>query len=711
MSHGYDGYAGRVGGRLPESPPTVDIYGFCRRMTAALEEASFMFARSIPLPLSLCWLWIGATSVIAADGTSGKIPWSFRPLEAPAIPRVERTTWPQNDIDRFILARLEAAGLAPNAPASRHTLIRRVAFDLTGLPPTPEEVEAFLADRSPDYEAFARVVDAYLRSPRFGERWGRHWLDIVRYGDSTGRAWNAPLTYAWRYREYVIDSFNADKPLDQFVTEQLAGDLLPAKSLAQRREQLIATGMLALGAPDLQSLSHEQFVLDGIDDQIDVTTRALLGLSVACARCHDHKYDPVTMRDYYALAGIFYSTQILPGVAHQREFGREGYVHPSKLQVLPVSLKSKAVLPQRVSGIHSMGDYQDVWRQGERKIRFTTDPNLALGVRDDEPLDCAIRIQGEPTSRGDTPPRGDLEIAGLPRLEKIYDDESGRLQLARWIVSDDNPLTARVLSNRVWQHLFGVGLARTVDDFGINSEPPTHPELLDYLALQLREREWSIKQLIRSIVLSKTYQLSSAGQPAAQEKDPANELYWRMNRRRLELEPLRDSLLAVAGRLSNERPEGIQVAGIGGKSRLSQVASLLPFDSPYRTVYLPVIRAGLPEEYGTFDFPDPCLLQGQREVTTVAPQALFFMNGAFVVGCMRDAADELLESRLSSERERIDWAYQRTLQRPPTPEEAAEAATLVRSLQPSSGEADPERYRWATLIQALVSTAEFRYVR
>ena len=661
--------------------------------------------------IALVVVGFGVAAAEEKQPAADNLPWSFRPIVEPQVPAVKQAEWPRGDIDRFILARLEQAKLSPNHDADRVTLIRRAAFDLTGLPPSEEEVAAFIADKSPDDAAFAKVVDIYLRSPHFGERWGRHWLDLVRYGDSTGRAWNAPLTYAWRYRDYVIDALNADKPLDQFVTEQLAGDLLPAKSVAEARGQRIATGMLALGSLDLQALSHEQFVLDGVDDQIDVTTRALLGLSIACARCHDHKYDPVTMHDYYALAGIFYSTQPLPGTAHQREFGSEGYVHPSHLQVLPVSLKKGAALPERVSGIHSMGDYQDEWRTGKRKIFYTTDPNLAMGAREGDIRDCEIRHKGEPQDRGAAPLRGDLRIPGLPRIEAIDDDSSGRLELARWIMADDNPLTARVLANRVWQKLCGAGLVRTVDDFGVNSEPPTHPELLDHLATQFREDGWSLKRLIRRVMLSRTYQISSAGQAAAHEQDPQNEFYWRMNRRRLELEPLRDALLVVAGRLETERPTGIQVMGTGGKSRLSQAASLLPFDSPCRTVYLPVIRAHLPEEFGTFDFPDPCLLQGQREVTTVAPQALFFMNGDFVVDCANQAASELLADGPSSDDERVTRTYQRALQREPTADEIQQAIALVESLQPASNARDPDRYRWAALIQALVSTAEFRYLR
>ena len=644
-----------------------------------------------------------------SDGKTSSL-WSFQPLVEPSVPAVDEDRWPRDDLDCFILAGLEEAGLAPNPDADRYILIRRAAFDLTGLPPTEKEVTAFLADPDGDDQAFARVVDHYLASPRFGERWGRHWLDIVRYADSTGRAWNAPFTYAWRYRDYVVDSFNADKPLDRFVLEQLAGDLLPAESIAEERMNQIATGMLALGSLDLQALSHEQFVMDRIDDQIDVVTRSLLGLSVACARCHDHKYDPVTMRDYYALAGIFYSMETLPGVAHQRESGGEGYVHPSKLLELPPLSRQTPRGAWRDSGIHSMRDYQNHWGSGERDIRFTTDANLAMGVTTGEFRDCAIRIRGEPYERGEAPPRGDLRIPGLPRLPDIGADESGRYALARWLMSDEHPLTARVMANRVWQHLFGVGLVRTVDDFGVNAEPPTNPELLDHLAVRFRDEGWSFKGLIRSIMLSRTYRLSSAGQAAAIEKDPQNTLYWRMNRRRLELEALRDTLLEVAGWLSDERPEGIQVAGIGGKNRRSQAHSILPFESPYRTIYLPVIRAGLPEEYATFDFPDPCLLQGQRDVTTVAPQALFFMNSDFVVSCARQAAGQLLRDADQDDTTRAQRAYWRVLRRPPAAEERAAALALVRGIDPPTDE-DADVYRWSALVQGLMSSAEFRYVR
>lgn len=647
------------------------------------------------------------------------LPWSFRPLADPAVPAVNDAAWPRGAIDRFLLARLEAQRLAPNPDADRRTLLRRLAFDLTGLPPTQKELAAFVDDPDRDDDAWQRAVDRYLASPHFGERWGRHWLDLARYADNTGRAWNAPLNYAWRYRDWVIDALNEDMPYDRFLTEQLAGDVLPAANAAERRKHLIATGLLAVGPHDLQNLSYEQFKFDVIDDQIDVVTRGVLGLSISCARCHDHKYDPIAMRDYYALAGVFQGIRMLPGVAHQRDSGRQGYVHPGSLISLPdidassdAWTTAAAVQPPRLPpGVHSMSDYQDQWRTGLRDIRFTTAPNVAMGVLADEPRDCAIRLRGEPWDLGDVVPRADLRIPGLPPGPQVANDSDGRLELARWLTCDQQPLTPRVMANRVWQHLFGVGLVRTVDDFGANSEPPTHPELLDHLAWQFRRDGWSIKRLIRSIVSSRAYRMSSATQDAAREVDGVNALLWRMNVRRLEFEPLRDALLDAAGRLSVDRPVGIQVAGIGGKSSKSQVHSLLPLDSPYRTVYLPVLRAKLDDALATFDFPDPCLLQGQREVTTVAPQALFFLNSPFVIQCADDMADRLLHYAGEADAERVDWIYRRLFARPAEPDEVQSATALVHKLQPPSDGESADRYRWSAVIQALFASAEFRYLR
>jgi hypothetical protein len=639
--------------------------------------------------------------------------WSLRPMVRPGVPAVRDAGWVRGDVDRFVLARLEAAGLSPSADADRYTLLRRVALDLTGLPPAEEEIVEFVNDPNDLDAALARVVDRYLASPRFGERWGRHWLDVVRYSDCVGRTWNAPFTYAWRYRDWVIDALNADKPFDRFIVEQLAGDLLGADTIEQYREQVIATGLLALGAMDLQAPGgREQFALDRVDDQIDVTTRAFLGLTVSCARCHDHKYDPVTQRDYYALAGIFYSTRTLPGQGIPGEHGGRGYVDPEQLVMLPQRHTGLLRQTADLVGIHSMSDVQAQFSAGNRYVHYTFDPDLAMGVAEGSPRDCALRYQGEPHQRGPAPPRGDVRIPGLPQLPPIAPHSSGRLELAAWIASPQHPLTARVAVNRVWQHVFGRGIVPTVDDFGTTGEAPTHPELLDHLALEFIEDGWSVKRLVRKLVLSRTYRQASAGDAARHQRDPANTRYWRMMPRRLEVEALRDALLLAAGRLQFERPQGIvPVAGTGGKGQGAMVRSVLPLEAPYRSVYLPALRSMLPEMYTTFDFPDPSQIQGQRVITTVAPQALFLLNADLVVACARDAAQRLLQEPAADSDARILRTYLRLLGRPPTAEERADARQLLDELSPGAQQRDAELYRWTVLVQALMACGEFRVVK
>lgn len=631
--------------------------------------------------------------------------WSFLPVQRPAVPTVRQDDWGRDDIDRFVLQRLEAADIAPNHDADRYTLIRRAAFDLTGLPPTVDEIQAFVNDPSPVDVAFAKVVDQYLASSRFGERWARHWLDVVRYADTVGRTWNAPFTYAWRYRDWVIDAFNADLPYDQFILQQIAGDLLPAASGRERRNQQIATTLLVLGSLELPESGSEQFVLDQIDDQIDVVTRGFLALTVSCARCHDHKDDPIALRDYYAVAGIFLSTDTFSG---QR---RGDYVAADRMLLLPDDRGFVPASPDP-QGMHSMSDIVDEQRRGGyRDIRFTTDPHLGLGVRDGVPVHCDVRIGGRPRDRSPAPPRGDLQLPGFPRLANIPEDASGRLQLAGWIATSDNPLTSRVIVNRVWQHLLGTPLVRTVDNFGVTGESPSHPELLDHLAVQFVADGWSVKALVRRIMLSRTYRLGSTTwrsttRGRGTSVDPDNRLYWRGNIRRLELEPFRDALLLAAGRLTFDRPTEIPLAGVGGKGRWGTVRSLLDLQSPYRTVYLPVMRSLLPEMYQTFDFPDPSQIQGQRDVTTVAPQALFVMNHDLVIGCARETAQMLLAARGRSPAERVQTLYLKLLSRPATSEEVAAALRFLSDLQTST-RAD-ESTNWTILIQALFATAEFR---
>ncbi len=625
-------------------------------------------------------------SAVRADD----LPSSFRKLTRPALPRVTDTSWPKNELDLYVLAKLEAASLKPVADAPRITLIRRVTFDLTGLPPTWEDVQSFVNDPAEDDEALARVVDSLLKSERFGERWARHWLDVVRYADTVGRTWNAPFTYAWRYRDWVIDSFNADKPWSRFIAEQIAGDLLPATTVSQRRDQITGTGMLALGAMDLSEGDPERHKLDQVDDQIDVVTRAFLGMTIACARCHDHKTDPVTQKDYYALAGLFYSSDTLPGQANKSNLTGAMYVDPEMLIDLPTKLDEKVGPPSKLPhGIHSMGDIQDATRGvGGNAPPYDTDPHFAMGVIDGRVQNCDLRIGGDPHERKGAPQRGEIDIPALPKMPAIPAGQSGRLQLAQWMTQPTHPLTSRVLVNRVWAHLFGQGLIRTVDDFGLTGANPKNEALLDHLAVRFVTGGWSVKKLIREIVLSRTYRLSSAASEENLAADGDNDLHWRMNPRRLEFEALRDAMMIAAGRLQFGRPAGIQVAGTGGKGNGGRPRSLLHLDAPYRTLYLPVMRDLLPDAYSTWDFPPPTQIKGQRDVTTVAPQALWFMNSELAESLAKDVASA----------QDVAAIYRAVLSREPTSAEAAAA----RELAHSTG--------WAALAQALMATAEFRYL-
>lgn len=651
------------------------------------------------LAFGLCWN--GSVSL-----GQEVVPWSFTPLQRPTVDPAAGAGWARDEIDRFIADALAGAGLKPNADADRTTILRRAAFDLIGLPPTPEELEKFLRDPAPTPEAFAKVVDGYLASPRFGERWGRHWLDVARYADSVGRTWNAPFPYAWKYRDWVIASFNSDKPYNRFIAEQIAGDLLPASTVEQRREQVTGTGLLALGSLTLNAGGGEPYLLDQIDDQIDVVTRGFLGLSIACARCHDHKYDPVMQRDYYALAGIFYSTWTYPGQAHQSNHTSAGYLDPEMLVRLPTDLAGPVDRVREIpSGIHTMGDLRQFG--GKAPPPYDLEPDWVMGMREGDPRDCELRVGGVAFDYGEAPPRGSLAIPELPDFPGIPVDASGRFQLAQWIASPTHPLTARVMTNRIWQHLFGKGLVESVDDFGITGREPSHPALLDHLAIRFIEEGWSVKRLIRSIMLSRTYALDGTAQPAAMEKDPDNTLYWRATPRRLELEAIRDSLLFVSGLLETEPPAPGHLSGMNSRGN-GRLRSSLGFSSPCRTIYLPVLRDLLPDEYATFDFPDPSVVNGLRHVTTAPPQALFFMNSDFVENAAFAATDRVLGTG-GGETSRIDAAYRLLLGRDPDATEREDATAFLASIN-DSGRDDPEHHRWSVFIQSLLATAEFRHV-
>ncbi len=640
-------------------------------------------------------------------------PWALRPLTDPPTPALDDNRWAQDPLDEFILRKLEDAGLKPNPDTSRHLLLRRVTFDLIGLPPTPEEVESFMKDSLPIESAYAKVVKRLLDSPRFGERWARHWLDVVRYADTSGGERPKALPMAWRYRDWVIDALNADKPYNRFVAEQIAGDL-PARATPDMQ---IATGFLALGANDLSMIGRPEFVMDRVHEQIDTTTRAFMGITVGCARCHDHRGDPVKQTDYYALAGIFLSTQtcyatgdqddrmmsrsrLVRGKAPVQRDTVEGRPLGTLSPALASSADKEVTISRRSDKVGMVaGNGDDVLGSAQRYAdRIKIDLRTCMGVTESEAVNCALRERGDLELVGPLVPRDSLKIPGLPSLPPIRENESGRLQLAMWLISPENPLTPRVLVNRVWLHLFGRGIVDSPDDFGFMGDEPTHPELLDHLATRFTQSGWSVKKLIQSIVMSRSYRMSSRGDAAKQALDPANKLVWRMNWKRLEAEVLRDAWLHLGGQLKTERPTGPQV-GLSGR----EATPLLGVSSPFRSIYLPVMRNGrTPEMLDVFDFPDPSQVTGKRESTTSGPQALFLMNSTF----MEQVAVALSSAVFRApSAKRPETAYMLALNRAPSTVEAEAADAWIKE-----SAVEPKK-AWALFVQALLASPEFRYVR
>jgi cytochrome c553 len=686
--------------------------------------------------------------------------WAFQRPKAAHAPEVQDTTWPRSDIDRFIQAAREKEKLQPVADADRVPLIRRVTFDMTGLPPTPEEIDAFVNDNSAN--AFADVVDRLLASSRFGERWGRHWLDVVRYGESTGKERNIPYRYAWRYRNYVIDAFNEDKPYDRFVVEQLAGDLLQSKNAADRDRLLVATGLLAIGTKGVNTKEAEQFKYDVIDDQIDVTSRAFLGMTVACARCHDHKFDPIPTSDYYALAGIFHSTETFSGVKAGKKTASDKALLALDAKSKPAKENAKlaeahAERQQEIAKIEAqiaelrqsqkdarkqarkkpnkgktrpqvqpVGDMQNQ-KQTRDEIKKLEDRleqlesaatpigDFAMGVHEGSPGNSPVLNRGELKDKGPEVSRGVMSVIKTP-AGNVNPKHSGRLELAHWIAAKDNPLTARVMVNRVWQHLFGQGLVVSTDNFGALGDEPSHPELLDYLAVQfMNDDKWSVKKLIRSVVLSRTYQMSSEHQADDHERDPANKYLWRMERRRLDAEEIRDALLAASGDLDVARPERSPVlelanAQLKGGKGLGAVRKA----SNIRSVYLPVVRGNVPEMLQVFDAADPSLIIGKRDITTVPTQALYLLNSPFVMKQAEQLARRVLEPKGLAPEVRIDSAYRLALGRLPSDRERSEITQYLneyrKSLEEAGTKGNVPLAAWASFCQTLFASGEFRYV-
>ena len=721
--------------------------------------------------------WIAAGAADPRDGSAavakrglsideGRKFWSFVSPQRVAPPSVRRADWARDDIDRFVLAKLEEQNIEPLGDTEPHLLLRRLSFDLLGLPPSPEDVTEFVrgwnaANGQPEQQQswLSQTVDRLLGRRQFGERWGRHWLDVARYADSNGRDRNVYFYHAWRYRDYVIESFHRDKPFDQFLREQLAGDLLPFNSSEQRDEQRIATGFLALGAKSFEELKPDVFRMDVIDEQIELVSRAVLGLSVGCARCHDHKFDPIPTADYYALAGIFRSTQTLAGYGPKgikatayshselqpvgpdaERLGPDGLAYLVKLQELTLAQNTarsdryrvvrrvadarlklakpdadKATLePDIVRMDAEIKDWDVKVKAAEQALQTAMDsappqPGWAMGLRERAtPEDCRIHIRGETTNLGDAVPRGTLQVIAIADVKSVDAKRSGRLELADWLTRRDNPLTARVFVNRVWLHFFGRGLVTTPDDYGVNGARPSHPELLDHLAVRFTEDGWSVKRLVRAIVLSRTYREAS-GEP---EIDPDNIFLSRMKPRRLEVEAFRDAIKSVAGTLDLTPPTSEQAfLAKFNPYREDEFRTFLPLfiptnlEQPHRSVYLPIVRGVLPEMFPLFDFASPERSVAQREESTVPAQSLFLMNSPWVIEQSRHAARRLLSETSLDDAGRVTRIYQRAFARPPTPEE------LDRSLRYLAADEELREERWTSFCQVVFTSGEFRLLR
>ncbi len=528
--------------------------------------------------------------------------WAYQSPEKQRPPSIRNAEWPATSIDNFILASLEQAGIEPAQDAEPYKVLRRLCFDLIGLPPTPQQIEYFEAKwKSSPEQAITHVVDSLLKYEQFGERWGRHWLDVARFAESTGREVNQTYPHAWRYRDYVIDSFNQDKPFNQFVREQIAGDLLPAKTDEQWTSNLVATTFLAMGPKNVNERNRVQFAADQIDEQIDATTRVFLGASVACARCHDHKFDAIPQTDYYALAGVFANANTYWG-SPPSEFGTFSTAQArrqSSLLLLPIedpnpydqrySTKELADLRaditstieeasqsrrDRAAGkIEAQDAVRNRLRSANRLAALSTklavvDENgephsYCMGVQEKrDPTDVKLLVRGEIDQPAQTVARGFPQVLCATPV-RISNDSSGRLEFANWLGSDENPLTARVMVNRIWQHMIGQGIVTSTENFGVTGQTPSHPALLDHLAVEFMESGWSVKSLIRQIATSRVYRMSTAYDEQHHEYDPGNALLWRANPKRLDAEAIRDAMLSISGEMDFDRPRGSEVAKAG----------------------------------------------------------------------------------------------------------------------------------------------------
>ena len=650
-----------------------------------------------------------------------KAHWAFQPLGQEPVPVPSGADASVNAIDRFILAGLEEARLQASELADKRTLIRRVTYDLIGLPPTPAEMDEFLANDSQD--VYLELVERLLDSPRYGERWGRHWLDLVRYADTAGDSGDFPVPEAYKYRNYVIQAFQEDKPYDQFIREQIAGDLVESDSEQERWKRIVATGYLATSRRIGVSPHRLRHIT--LEDTIDNLGKTFLGLSVQCARCHDHKFDPIPTADYYRLYGILDSSVFPhPGAEHLPYRSNFVYrVGEDKAKEIMASY-SERLTTWNDKEREKFREYQSfqnklittpgrsrevVWEElqqlrAERALFARTEPPLetAYAIREGAAKDSPIHRAGDPKTPGPTVRRGFLEILGGAEVPERYEG-SGRRLLADWIADPDNPLTARVMANRIWHHHFGAGLVRTTSDFGVRGTPPTHPELLDYLARYFIDSGWSVKALHRLILESRTYRQASLDIDANFEKDPRNLRLWRFNRRRLDAEQIRDSILALSGELDVSR---------GGRHPFPHRQTYFyrqhePFSEFFptnrRSVYIMQPRIQKHPYLDLFDGPDGNLPMSERKSTTTTLQALYLMNSDF----MHDQAQTIAERWSASAAMGDDFVGKATTTvfgRPPRPEDRTRTREYFEE---ASGSDEQKR---AGLLRAMLASNEFLFV-
>jgi len=675
-----------------------------------------------------------------ASGAEWKEHWAFQPLTTPSPPAVDDPEWSRNPIDAFILAGLKQNGLTPNPPTDKLSLLRRATYDLTGLPPTPAEIDAFLADESP--EAFAKVVDRLLASERYGERWGRHWLDLVRFAETNSYERDGNKPNAWRYRDYVIKSFNDDKPFDRFVLEQLAGDELPDRT----SESIIATGFLRLGVWQDEPVDEKQSYYDEMDDIVTTTSQAFLGLTINCARCHDHKIDPILQADYYRMVAFLHDVTTYGARGDQISYNQTDISPPELLgQFAKLDAEKKALrermAPIEKKGIEKMSAEDQRKTEGNEREKVLA-AKLKQNLDDEDWLQyAALKKQWDELQSRRLPPRqtalsvarrtvpppetfvmlrgnahalGPKVVPGYPALYGEPDPEIAkpvpgaqtvgqRTILAKWITSPDNRLTSRVLANRIWQFHFGRGIVRSPNNFGLMGDPPTHPELLDWLATSISgtgkggetasdvgtrsSNTWRLKPLHRLIMLSKAYRMSSQANAESLAKDPRNDNFWRFDMRRLSAEEIRDSIYAVTGKLNPRMygpgifPEISQEVLAGQSQPGAGWGKSSPEDQARRSVYIHVKRSLITPMLSSFDFPDPDGSCEARFVTTQPAQALSLINGQFIHDRAKEFAARLRKEAGDDAKAQVTLALRLATQRPPSDAEVERGVRLLDALR------------------------------